>query len=542
VRIAIYHGYELTGSGSNEYTRYLSRSLMQAGHEVHVLCREPDPAGIAHVATADSWDAQGRVARVFRRDVEGPGTCSVHLLPHASVRPVYLTDKQRAGRVKSFAALTDDELRDYHTVCVGAVRGVLASIRPDVLHANHVLYQPVVAREACAATETPFVVYPHGSAIEYTLRRDARYVPLAEQGLEAATGWITGNGEVRDRILDLYPARREAWLRKHAIVGVGVDTSLFQPVERGERARSIAALPRNSFRGKNPAQRRVFATRLERGDLDALRIGAPYDQDEPDADLLSRLGAIPWDAPIVIYVGSLTAGKGVQSLLAAFPRVLHIHPDARLLVVGNGSYREPLEAFVHALATGNQGLLDHLVQRGFDLDRSDLRGPWDDVATFLRNPLARRDAIEQGVRLWTQVHFVGRLRHEFLARVFPCADVAVFPSVVPEAYPLVVMESLANGVVPVVSDFSGFADGLRDLEAHLGADLVDRMRVPASGPFRVERIAQQLISLLGDRSIDALRPRLRALAVRHFDWTVRAAEMTTAYTRFAVPPRHVAVG
>jgi hypothetical protein len=58
----------------------------------------------------------------------------------------------------------------------------------------------------------------------------------------------------------------------------------------------------------------------------------------------------------------------------------------------------------------------------------------------------------------------------------------------------------------------------------------------------VERIAQQLISLLGDRSIDALRPRLRALAVRHFDWTVRAAEMTTAYTRFAVPPRHVAVG
>jgi len=542
VRIAIYHGYELTGAGSNEYTRHLSRALMLAGHEVHVLCRESDPAAIPHVGSADSWDAQGRVAPIFRRSVEGPGTCAVHVLPHASVRPVYVTDKQRAGRVKSFVALTDDELRDYHRVCVGAVRGVLGSVHPDVLHANHVLYQPVVAREACAATETPYVVYPHGSAIEYTLRVDARYLPLAEQGLEGATGWITGNGEVRDRILDLYPAHRAAWLAKHAVVGVGVDTSLFHPVERAHRRQSIAALPRNSFRGKTPAQRRVFATRLERGDLDALRIGAPYDQDEPDADLVSRLGAVPWDAPIVIYVGSLTAGKGVQSLLAAFPRVLHIHPEARLIVVGNGAYREPLEAFVHALATGNQGLLDHLVQRGFDLDRSGLRGPWDDVATFLRNPLARRDAFEQGVRLWTQVHFVGRLRHDLLARVFPCADVAVFPSVAPEAYPLVVMESLANGVVPLVSDFSGFADGLRELEEHLGADLVDRMRVPASGSFRVERLAQQLIALLGDRTVDALRPRLREVAVCHFDWRVRAAAMERAYTRFAAPATRVAVG
>jgi glycosyltransferase involved in cell wall biosynthesis len=515
---------------------------MLAGHEVHVLCREPDPAGIAHVGAADAWDAQGRVASIFRRPIEGPGTCAVHVLPHASVRPVYLTDKQRAGRVKSFVALTDDELRDYHRVCVGAVRGVLGSVRPDVLHANHVLYQPVVAREACAATETPYVVYPHGSAIEYTLRVDARYLPLVEQGLAGATGWITGNGEVRDRILDLYPAHRAAWLAKHAVVGVGVDTSLFQPVERAHRRQSIAALPRNSFRGKTPAQRRVFATRLERGDLDALRIGGPYDQDEPDADLVSRLGAVPWDAPIVIYVGSLTAGKGVQSLLAAFPRVLHIHPEARLIVVGNGAYREPLEAFVHAFATGNQGLLDHLVQRGFDLDRSELHGPWDDVATFLRNPLARRDAFEQGVRLWTQVHFVGRLRHDLLARVFPCADVAVFPSVVPEAYPLVMMESLANGVVPLVSDFSGFADGLRELEGYLGADLVDRMRVPASGSFRVERLAQQLIALLGDRMVDALRPRLREVAVRHFDWRVRAAAMERAYARFTAPAARVAVG
>ncbi len=52
MRVAIFHGFELTGSGSNEYTRYLSRALARQGHDVHVLCREPDPASIPHVARA----------------------------------------------------------------------------------------------------------------------------------------------------------------------------------------------------------------------------------------------------------------------------------------------------------------------------------------------------------------------------------------------------------------------------------------------------------------------------------------------------------
>ena len=33
MRIGVYHGYELTGSGSNEYTRYLARALAREGHD-----------------------------------------------------------------------------------------------------------------------------------------------------------------------------------------------------------------------------------------------------------------------------------------------------------------------------------------------------------------------------------------------------------------------------------------------------------------------------------------------------------------------------
>ena len=61
MRIGIYHGYELTGSGSNEYTRYLSRALAEAGHEVHIICREPHPESIAHITRALAWTFSGSI-------------------------------------------------------------------------------------------------------------------------------------------------------------------------------------------------------------------------------------------------------------------------------------------------------------------------------------------------------------------------------------------------------------------------------------------------------------------------------------------------
>jgi len=43
VRIIIWHGYLLGGTGSNVYTRALARSWSHAGHDVVVLCQEPEP-------------------------------------------------------------------------------------------------------------------------------------------------------------------------------------------------------------------------------------------------------------------------------------------------------------------------------------------------------------------------------------------------------------------------------------------------------------------------------------------------------------------
>ncbi len=531
MRIAIYHGYELTGSGSNEYTRYLSRALRDRGHEVHVLCREPDPEGIEHCERAFAWDPTGNDRAIFERPSSGPGSCTIHQLPHGEIRPVYVTDKRRAGNVRTFSSLTDEELDGYHQQNVELVTAVLRKHPVDLIHANHLVYQPVVCAEVAEATGIPYIVYPHGSSIEYTLRQDERYVVRAGRGLRGASGIVSGSHEVLRRILDLYPAEATEFQEKTRIVGVGVDTTLFHPVPRSERVASVQPLldlPATSGRGPENQQQLEQELRLE--SLGTLSTDhGTYDPAVPDRDLADKLQRVSWDDPVALYVGALTSGKGIQSLLAALPWLIKDQPQASLLIVGSGAYREVLEAFLVALRRQDEPLLEAIVSRGFDLDRNELTGPWEDVLQVWNDPATRDSWLSAGPAAADRIHFLGRLSHDRLCHLFPCADVAVFPSLVPEAYPLVLMECLSNGVLPLVSDFSGFAEGLADLVAPLGETWVSRMKLPIEPQGRVQHIAQSLASTLGDPALHELAPRLRNVAVNRYDWKVRAEQMERAY-------------
>ena len=58
MRILLWHGYLLSGTGSNVYTRALARQWVRAGHDVTVLCQEPRP---------EQFDVGG--AKVVRPDI-----------------------------------------------------------------------------------------------------------------------------------------------------------------------------------------------------------------------------------------------------------------------------------------------------------------------------------------------------------------------------------------------------------------------------------------------------------------------------------------
>ena len=73
-----------------------------------------------------------------------------------------------------------------------------------------------------------------------------------------------------------------------------------------------------------------------------------YDHQGPCCTLREEYG-LPAEGPIVGVVARLEPEKGHPTLLEAWPLVLAAIPDATLLVVGEGSRREALEAMSHEL-------------------------------------------------------------------------------------------------------------------------------------------------------------------------------------------------
>ena len=530
MKIGIYHGYELTGSGSNEYTKYLACTLAQLGNEVHVICLEHFPEKINFISKAFEYDSAGN-KKLILDNPDSNIQCILHKLPDADVKPVFLTDKQRTGNVKSFINLTQKELRDYHNLHESVLKAILEELKLDILHANHLVYQPITAIEACKVTNTPLIIYPHGSSIEYVVRLDDRYKELALDSIKECDGLIIGNKEVRDRIVNIYSEYGKFILDKSQIAGVGVDTNLFKPIPKAERNDVISQLKAKQLTGGKKASQSVdLINKLNSGDISATRsYWDQYDHSKPDDDFNAIISHIPWDNNILLFVGALTVGKGLQSLITALPEILSKVSETHLVIVGAGAYREVLEGLVYAISSGNKELLLELCSKGYDLDKNDLSGEWEGVAKYLNNNIDV--VLKNGNNLDKHIHFIGRLDHENLKYVFPCSDIAVFPSVVPEAYPLVLMESLSNAVLPVVSYFSGFKDGVDELEQFLGREIVDKMKISVCPEDRISTIINNICYLLNNYNFNANSNKLRSIAVNNYDWKIRAGELIEAYKK-----------
>ena len=128
----------------------------------------------------------------------------------------------------------------------------------------------------------------------------------------------------------------------------------------------------------------------------------------PDEANSARLEAfLAGDEPTVLYFGKLMRNKGVQLLLEALEDV-----DARAVIVGFGDARVELEAMAPP-----------------------------------------------------RTLFTGPLEHRHLAHLLPLADVAVVPSIFPEAFGMVAAEAAAAGCPPLVARHSGLAEIAQGLEA-----------------------------------------------------------------------------
>ncbi|MCK5463531.1 MAG: hypothetical protein KAI95_10960, partial [Bacteroidales bacterium] len=108
------------------------------------------------------------------------------------------------------------------------------------------------------------------------------------------------------------------------------------------------------------------------------------------------------------------------------------------------------------------------------------------------------------------------LTHRELCCLFPACDVAIFPSVVAEAGPLVFLEAMASGCFPVGTYFAGMAASIDSVSQALPQDIVDLMKLSPQADQTVLDIVTKVIKALYIERI--YKEKLHNVAVEKYDW------------------------
>ena len=437
MRVLLFHGYMLRGTGSNIYTANLARALAALGYEVHLLC-------------------QDRQVRIEGVEIHNP---DIH-----GLLPVYVKDPYEGFEVKTFSELTDEELDRYIEANVAAVREVATAAGGfDAALAGHLVMGPAILARADIGS---FAAKIHGSALEYTVKPDPRFLPYAEEGMRAAGGVLVGSRHTAESLWDALPD--VPGLREKTRLGPpGVDTEAFRP--------------RVLSRGGGPGS-------------------------APPAE----------EGPRVVFVGKLIVSKGVDLLIAAWPLVRRRNPEAKLQIAGYGEYEAGLRRLLAALDRGDLVDAQGVAKLGRGLEGG-VEEPLPILSAFLADSPA--GYLEAARGIGSAIEFIGRLEHDEVAELLPGAEALVMPSTFPEAFGMVAAEAAACGVLPVSAGHSGMLEVSRELAAALPEGTGELVSFPVA-VGAVEAIAERLNRWLEPPEDEraAVREALVATARRLWSW------------------------
>ena len=292
MRLILWHGYLLEGTGSNIYTQHIARAWGRLGHDVCLICQQ---------RRAQQFDLGPRV-RVVRPDV-GP------------LLPVFVLDRYEGVEARHVADFSAAELDRYTAANAAAITAELDRTPADLVLANHALMGGPVAAAACGS-ETPYAVKVHGSELEYAIRGRPQLAAMARDALAGAAAVFAGSQHIVSVTEELLG--EGAYRRALRIVPPGVDTDGFAP-----------------GRGSLPALLRLLEAGAGQGSPDH-----PAER-TADAGAAAQLAGA---GRFVLYFGKLMRQKGVHLLLDAWRDVAPRHPGTGLVIVGFGDARAQLEA------------------------------------------------------------------------------------------------------------------------------------------------------------------------------------------------------
>jgi glycosyltransferase involved in cell wall biosynthesis len=504
VRILVWHGWLLEGSGSNVATARIVEVWRAAGHDVVLLCQERRPERYAWIDAFGSVDRDGPSELRPNPNASGSAGRCVLLRPTIGpMLPVFVVDRYEGFRqVHRFVDLSDDELEAYLEANVQALRAVAEFHEPDVAVVGHGIPGAAIGRRALGAGG--YVAKIHGSDLEYAIRPQARYRALAREGLEAARAVVGPTAEVLHRCAELVPEMADL----ARIVPPGVDVAAFRPRPRVEALREVADRlddDHATARGRPSSLDAEVERALDARDERALRaLFDRYEEDVPEPEAAERLRRLAGrDGPIVGYLGKLIPQKGVELLLVAQTALRH---ETSVLVVGFGSDRDRLAALSVALRRGDREALEWLRDVGGLPVDPGTAGPASDS----------RD-----------VTFTGLLDHRYAPGALTAMDVQVVPSILEEAFGMVAAEGAAAGALPLVARHSGLAEVAAALETEVGTPGLFSFEPGEGAVHRLADGIDRLLSLPIEQR-DDLRRAVSSFVTEHWTWGRTASRLLAA--------------
>lgn len=195
-----------------------------------------------------------------------------------------------------------------------------------------------------------------------------------------------------------------------------------------------------------------------------------YDGIEKDYDFRRRYAMD--NEKIILFMGRLVYEKGIQTLIAAMPKILNHYHDAKLLIAGKGGMIDELRNQVNYLGLGNK------------------------------------------------VYFTGYLGSKDVQRMYKCADVSVFPSTY-EPFGIVALEAMLSGTPVVVSDVGGLNEivdhGVNGMKSYAG---------------NANSLADSILALLFDQKLcDTVTKNAISKVKDEYNWTKITKNTHFAYEK-----------
>ena len=548
MKILITHGYLLSGTGSNLYVNNLVTEICKAGHEVYLVCQEYFPENMDFISEIYEFNTNNRGLRLIKSNkTPYKGKCKFFQPYIDGFLPVYVFDHYKSFRVKEFPDCSDAEIENYITLNRNAIQTIVQEFQIDVIQTNHTIPFPHIAANIATRHKIPLFVTVHGSALNFSVKKDVRFFRLVRTGFASATNIFVDSQYAFDELVEfLQKSRMKGLIEKIQIIPAGVDIEKFN-ILKTSRTDSIrqfterlSLLVTNSKGRTNLHNDQILKTKLQdKKSNEALvkKIRSSYDYRFVDQDVIKKIRIIDWERDnIVLFIGKYLWTKGLHLIIFAIPFILKKYPNTKFIFVGFGPFREIAELILNCLSQNRLNSLLSLIQSQSALFKNSDGTPLPLLEESLKNHQEKFQTVLDSTyeKILDSTIFTGILDHANLRYLLPCADVLIAPSVFPEAFGMVAVEALSAGVFPIVTYQSAFKE-IADLiskELQLKKISVQSIHLNDDAFLRIAEnvivVFQHLYSLRREDKIEDYKNSLREMAVKNFSWS----GITDRYIRF----------